>query len=213
MGQATISSIVFARITTNSIQRLRFVDTTATHLAANAGLVTAETFDNLGTTTNIGAEFSLNQPLAKWWRLNASTSLYRAQIAGNGIASNRTALVGTARLANNFTIRPTLEVQLSGNVRSASLTAQGRQLAWGQVDLALRQRLFSDRAALTLRVSDLFNTNVYRTEVATDMLSSTRYSKDETRVGWLGFTWYIGASKAKPGRIEAAPQGGGGFGG
>jgi len=77
----------------------------------------------------------------------------------------------------------------------------------------LRQRLFSDRAALTLRVSDLFNMNAYRTEVATDVLSSTRYSKDETRVGWLGFTWYIGASKAKPGRIEAAPQGGGGFGG
>jgi hypothetical protein len=79
--------------------------------------------------------------------------------------------------------------------------------------LALRQRLFSDRAALTLRVSDLFNTNVYRTEVATDILNTTRYSKDETRVGWLGFTWYIGASKAKPGRIEAAPQSGGGFGG
>ncbi|MDO7853477.1 TonB-dependent receptor domain-containing protein [Hymenobacter convexus] len=213
VGQATITSTVFARITTNSIQRLRYVDTVATRLAGNAGLVTAETYDNLGTTTNLGAELSLNQPLAKWWRLTASTSLYRAQIAGNGIASNRTALVGTARLANNFTIRPTLEMQLSGNVRSASVTAQGRQLAWGQLDLALRQRLFSDRAALTLRISDLLNTSSYRTEVATDALASTRYAKDETRVGWLGFTWYIGASKAKPGRIEAAPQGGGGFGG
>jgi ferric enterobactin receptor len=213
VGQATITSTVFARITTNSIQRLRFVDTTATRLAGNSGLVTAETYDNLGTTTNLGAELSLNQPLAKWWRLTASTSLYRAQIAGNGIGNNRTALVGTARLANNFTIRPTLDLQLSGNVRSASLTAQGRQLAWGQLDLALRQRLFSDRAALTLRVSDLLNTNSYRTEIATADLSSTRYAKDETRVGWLGFTWYIGASKAKPGRIEAGPQGGGGFGG
>ncbi|MBD2720840.1 outer membrane beta-barrel protein [Hymenobacter armeniacus] len=214
LGQATITSTVFARITTNSIQRLRFVDTMATRLAGpGAGLVTAETYDNLGTTTNLGAEFSLNQPLAKWWRLNASTSLYRAQIAGNGIGNNRTALVGTARLTNNFTLRPTLDVQLSGNVRSASLTAQGRQLAWGQMDIALRQRLFSDRAALTLRVSDVLNTSSYRTEIETNALTSTRYAKDETRVGWLGFTWYIGASKAKPGRIEAAPQGGGGFGG
>ncbi|MBF9220793.1 TonB-dependent receptor domain-containing protein [Hymenobacter ruricola] len=214
LGQATITSTVFARITTNSIQRLRFVDTTATRLAGpGAGLVTAETYDNLGTTTNLGAELSLNQPLAKWWRLNASTSLYRAQIAGNGIGNNRTALVGTARLANNFTLRPTLDVQLSGNVRSASLTAQGRQLAWGQLDLALRQRLFADRAALTLRISDLLNTSSYRSEIETADLSSYRYSKDESRVGWLGFTWYIGASKAKPGRIEAGPQGGGGFGG
>ena len=44
-------------------------------------------------------------------------------------------------------------------------------------------------------------------------LTSYRYNKDESRVAWLGFTWYIGASKAKPGRIEAAPQSGGGFGG
>ena len=214
IGQATITSTAFARITTNSIQRLRFVDTLATRLAgAGAGLITAETYANLGTTTNLGAEFSLNQPLAKWWRLNASTSLYRAQLAGNGIANNRTAFIATARLTNNFTIRPTLDVQLSGNVRSAQLTAQGRQLASGQIDLALRQRLFSDRAALTLRIDDLLNTQQFRNEIATDALSSTRYSKNESRVGWLGFTWYIGASKAKPGRIEAAPQGGGGFGG
>lgn len=214
VGQTTITSTAFARITTNSIQRLRFVDTVATRLAgAGAGLVTAETYDNVGTTTNLGAEFSLNQPLAKWWRLNASTSLYRAQIAGNGIGNNRTAFITTARITNNFTIRPTLDLQLSGNVRSAQLTAQGRQLASGQVDIALRQRLFSDRAALTLRIADLLNTQQYRNEIATDVLSSTRYSKDESRVGWLGFTWYIGASKAKPGRIEAAPQGGGGFGG
>jgi hypothetical protein len=86
-------------------------------------------------------------------------------------------------------------------------------LAQGSADVALRQRLFSDRAALTLRVSDVFNTLKYRSEIETDALRSTRYVKDETRVGWLGFTWYIGASKAKPGRIEAAPQGGGGFGG
>jgi outer membrane receptor protein involved in Fe transport len=214
LGQATITSTAFTRITTNSIQRLRYIDTTATRLAGpGAGLVTAETYDNNGTITNIGAEFSLNQPLAKWWRLNASTSVYRAQIAANAFGNNRQALVGSVRLNNNFTIRPTLEMQLSGNLRSASLTAQGRQLAQGSVDLALRQRLFSDRAALTLRVSDLFNTLEYRSEIETDALRSYRFAKDETRVGWLGFTWYIGASKAKPGRIEAAPQGGGGFGG
>ena len=214
LGPATLTSTVFARLTTVAIQRLRSIDTLATRLAgAGAGLVTVETYGNASRTANYGAEFSLNQPLAKWWRLNASTSLYRAQIATNGISGNREAFVGSLRITNNFTLRPTLDVQLSGNLRSASLTAQGRQLAQGQVDLALRQRLFSDRAALTLRVSDLLNTQQYRSEIETDALTSYRYAKDESRVGWLGFTWYIGASKAKPGRIEAAPQGGGGFGG
>ena len=214
LGQATITTTVFARITTDVVQRLRYVDMLATSLAGpGAGLVTVETYLNAGRTTNLGAEFSLNQPLTKWWRLNASASVYRAQIASNGLGTNRQALVGTLRLANNFTIRPTLDVQLSGNLNSAQITVQGRQLAQGQLDLALRQRLFSDRAALTLRISDLLNTQQNRNEIQTDALTSYRYNKDESRVGWLGFTWYIGASKAKPGRIESAPQGSGGFGG
>ena len=214
IGQATLTTTVFARITTDAIQRLRYVDTLATRLAGpGAGLVTAETFLNAGRTTNLGAEFSLSQPLAKWWKLNASTSVYRAQIASNSLGANRQALVGTLRLTNNFTIRPTLEMQVSGNLRSAQITAQGRQLPQGQFDIALRQRLFSDRAALTLRLADVLNTQQNRSEINTDALSSYRYNKDESRVAWLGFTWYIGASKAKPGRIDAAPQGGGGFGG
>ena len=214
LGAATLTSTLFARITTDAIQRLRSVDTIATRLAGpGAGLVTKETYGNAGTITNLGAEFSLSQPLAKWWRMNASTSVYRAQVASNGLGANRQALVGTVRLTNNFTIRRSLDLQLSGNLRSAQITVQGRQLPQGQVDLALRQRLFSDRAALTLRLADVLNTQQNRSEINTDALSSYRYNKDESRVAWLGFTWYIGASKAKPGRIESAPQGGGGFGG
>ncbi|MDQ2772038.1 MAG: TonB-dependent receptor [Bacteroidota bacterium] len=214
LGQATLTTTLFARITTDAIQRLRSVDTLATRLAGpGAGLITAETYRNVGTTTNVGAEFSLSQPLAKWWRLNTSASLYHAQIASNGLGTNRQGFVSSLRLTNNFTIRRALDLQVSGNLRSAEITAQGRQLPQGQFDLALRQRLFSDRAALTLRLSDVLNTQQKRTEVNTDALSSYRYLKDESRVAWLGFTWYIGATKAKAGRIESAPQGGGGFGG
>ncbi|MDJ0365564.1 TonB-dependent receptor [Hymenobacter sp. H14-R3] len=210
---ASITSTVFARFTQQAIQRLRFVDTLATR-TAGVGVVTAETFRNLGNTTSLGLEMTWAQPLTKWWRVSASGSLYRSQIAANAAnAANRAALAGTARLANSFTPRKGLDVQLTGNVRSTVLTAQGRQLPTGGLDLALRQRLFSERAALTLRVSDLLNTQVRRTELATPELQTSLYNKYETRVAWLGFTWYIGATKAKEGRIDNAPSGGGGFGG
>ena len=210
---ASITSTVFARFTQQAIQRLRLVDTLATR-TAGVGIVTAETFQNLGSTTSLGLEMTWAQPLTKWWRVSANGSLYRSQIATNALnAANRAALAGTARLANSFTPRKGLDVQLTGTVRSVVLTAQGRQLATGGLDLALRQRLFQDRAALTLRVSDLLNTQVRRTELATPELQTSLRNKYETRVGWLGFTWYIGATKAKAGRIDNAPQGGGGFGG
>jgi hypothetical protein len=59
----------------------------------------------------------------------------------------------------------------------------------------------------------VLNTQVRRSELATPELQTSLYNKRETRVGWLGFTWYIGATKAKAGRIESGPSGGGGFGG
>ena len=210
---ANITTTVFARFTQNAIQRVRTIDSAATR-TNNVGVVTRETYQNLGNTTNLGLELTWAQPLAKWWRVSASGSLYRAQIAANALnTANRSALAGNVRLANNFTPRKGLDVQLTGNIRSTVLTAQGRQLPTGALDIALRQRLFQDRAALTLRVSDLLNTQVRRTELATPELQTSLYSKYETRVAWLGFTWFIGATKAKEGRIDSAPSGGGGFGG
>ena len=211
-GGASLTSTVFARFTQNAIQRVRTIDTLATR-TANVGVVTQETYLNYGNTANLGLEMTWAQPLTKWWRVSASGSVYRSQIATNAAdAANRSALAGTARLANNFTPRQGLDVQLTGSVRSTVLTAQGRQLPTGGLDLALRQQLFQERAALTFRVSDLLNTQVRRTELATPELQTSLYSKYETRVAWLGFTWYIGASK--PGKkIDNAPSGGGGFGG
>jgi ferric enterobactin receptor len=209
---ASFTSTVFARFTQQVIQRVRSIDTMATRLN-HAGVVTAETFRNYGSTTNLGLELAWSQPLAKWWRVSANGSVYRSQIAANAAgAPNRSAWAGTARLVNNFTPRPGLDVQLTGALRSTVLTAQGRQLATGGLDMALRQRLFQERAALTLRVSDLLNTQVNRTELATPELQTSLYTKPESRIGWLGFTWYLGASK--PGKkIESAPGTGGGFGG
>lgn len=210
---ASLTNTVFARFTQDAIRRVRTIDADATS-RNGVGVVTRETYDNIGTTNSFGLETTWAQPLAKWWRVSASGSVYYSQVAANALnTANRAALAGTARLANSFTPRKGLDVQLTGNVRSRVLTAQGRQLATGGLDIALRQRLFQDRAALTLRVSDLLNTQVRRNEIATPELQTSLYNKYETRVGWLGFTWYIGATKAKAGRIESAPSGGGGFGG
>jgi len=210
---ASLTNTVFARFTQDAIRRVRTIDSAATR-TNNVGVVTRETYDNVGTTNNFGFETTWAQPLTKWWRVSANGSVYYSQIAANALnTANRAALAGNVRLVNNFTPRKGLDVQLTGSIRSTVLTAQGRQLPSGGLDLALRQRLFQDRAALTLRVSDLLNTQVRRTEIATPELQTSLYNKYETRVAWLGFTWYVGATKAKAGRIEAALSGGGGFGG
>ncbi|GAA3927732.1 TonB-dependent receptor domain-containing protein [Hymenobacter algoricola] len=214
VGSASMSSTVFYRQTTNSIQRIREVDTVATRLNGAGGVVTAELSKNVGQSTSYGAEVSLNQSLAKWWRLTASGSLFRNQItAATGTEASRRNLTGTLRLQNTFNPTSKLDVQLTGSYRAAVLTPQGRLAPQGGLDVALRQRLFHDRGALTLRVSDVLNTQQQRTTAFGPGFAATYDNKYETRVGYLGFAWYFGSNK--PGKkIDSQPQGGGGgFGG
>ncbi|WP_139922812.1 TonB-dependent receptor domain-containing protein [Hymenobacter sp. DG01] len=214
MGQASLTSTLFFRHTDNTIQRLVRVDEEATRRYGAGAVITAQYVDNFGQATSYGAEVSLNQPLAKWWRLTASGSLFQNTVtAATGNEANRRVVSGTARVMNSFTPTPKLDLQLTGNYRAAAVTAQGRIAPVGSVDIALRQRLLNDRAALTLRVSDLFNTQRNRTESYTENFRAEYYNKWESRVGYLGFSWYLGSNKP-PKKIENQPQGGGGgFGG
>ncbi len=213
MGDATVTSTLFYRQTNNAIQRFRRIDTTATRLLNTPGVITAEYFQNFGQSTSLGAEMSINQPLAKWWKLTANGSLFRNSItAATGTEASRRNVTGTLRLLNTFMPTPKLDVQLTGNYRAAVLTPQGRLAPVGSVDIALRHRLFQDRAALTLRLSDVFNTQRQRITAYSDNFEASYYNKWETQVGYVGFSWYFGSNKL-PKKIEAAPQSGGGFGG
>lgn len=218
LGHANVTSTVFYRLTTNAIQRLTAIDSVASRLYGNGALITAQYADNFGQAYSYGAEMSLNQPLAKWWRLTVNGSLFQTGVtAATGNESSRRTLSGTARVMNSFTPTPKLDLQLTGNYRAATITPQGRFAPAGSIDVALRQRLFGDRAALTLRVSDVFNTLRNRSEsfvqTPETRYTAKSYNKWETRVGYLGFAWFLGNTKPSK-KIDSQPQGGGGgFGG
>ena len=209
----TLNTTLFGRFASQSIQSLRTIDTLATRLSGQPDFITRTSYANFGNTASYGLELSLTQPVTKWWKLTTNGSYYRNQVAsftGDGTRANFT---GTAYLLNTFTPTNTLAVQLSGNYRAPLVVPQGRLLAVYGVDVALRQRLFRDRAALTLRVSDVFNTRRQYTQLAADGLATDIQTKYETRVGYLGFSWFLGTKKAAS-TIEDQPQGDrGGMGG
>ncbi|MCC2545202.1 TonB-dependent receptor [Hymenobacter sp. BT175] len=213
-GGATLSTTVFYRQINNAIQRFRDVDTVATRQNPGLGIVSMMYNRNLGQSTSYGVEMSLNQPLAKWWRLTATGSLFQNSItAATGTEASRRNVTGTVRLLNTFNPTPKLDVQLTGSYRAPVLTVQGRLESIYGVDVAFRQRLFNDKAALTLRVSDIFNTRRQRISAYSNGYQTTGEFKNETQLAYLGFSYYFGSNKP-PKRIEAQPQGGGGgFGG
>jgi outer membrane receptor protein involved in Fe transport len=209
----TFSTTLFGRFTRQAIQGLRTIDTVATRLSGQPDFIARTSYANFGNTASYGLEVSLTQTVTTWWKLIANGSFYRSQVASYTGAGTRANFTGTAYLLNTFSPTKTLAVQLSGNYRAPLVVPQGRLLAVYGVDVALRQRLLHDRAALTLRVSDLFNTRRQYTQLAAEGLTADLYTKYETRVGYLGFTWFLGANKPAS-NLDNQPKGDtGGFGG
>lgn len=209
----TLNTTLFGRFASQAIQSLRTIDTLATRRSGQPDFITRTRYANFGHTASYGLELSLTQPVATWWKLTANGSYYRNQVAsftGDGTRANFT---GTGYLLNQFSPTKALAVQLSGDYRAPLIVSQGRLLAVYGVDVALRQRLFHDRAALTLRVSDVFNTRRQYAQLAANGLATDLQTKYETRVGYLGFSWFLGARKSDS-TIENQPQGDtGGLGG
>jgi len=214
LGQTSLTSTLFWRQTNQALQSVRTIDTAATRLSGQPDFITRTSFYNFGHTNSFGLELSISQTLTKWWKLTANGSVYRNEVTSfTGDGSNRRNITGTARLMNTFMPTKQLDVQVTGNYRAPLLTSQGRLSSNYGVDVALRQRLFNDRAALTLRLSDVFNTRRNYTELYATGLRSEFNRKNETRVGYLGFTWFFGNTKPSK-KIDQGPQGGGGgFGG
>jgi len=209
----TLSTTLFGRFASQAIQSLRTVDTLATRQSGQPDFITRTSYANFGRTASYGLEVSLSQAVTTWWKLIANGSFYRNQVASYAGDGTRANFTGTAYVLNSFSPTKTLAVQLSGDYRAPLVVPQGRLLAVYGVDMALRQRLFGDRAALTLRVSDLFNTRRQYTQLAAAGLTTDLRTKYETRVGYLGFTWFLGASKPTN-NLDNQPKGdAGGFGG
>jgi outer membrane receptor protein involved in Fe transport len=209
----TLSSTLFGRFTNQAIQTLRTVDTTATRLSGQPDFITRTSYANFGHTASYGLELSLTQTVAQWWKVIANGSFYHNQVTNYTDEGTRSNFTSTAYLLNTFTPTKSLAVQISGNYRGPLVIAQGRLRSVYGVDVALRQRLLRDRAALTLRVSDVFNTRRQYSELLSENLTANLQTKYETRVGYLGFTWFFGSNKPAS-NIDNQPQGDpGGFGG
>ncbi len=209
----TLSTTLFGRFASQSIQSLRTIDTVATRRSGQPDFITRTSYANFGRTASYGVELSLTQSVTKWWKLTANGSYYRNQVASFTTDGTRAGFTGSAYLLNQFSPTKTLALQLSGHYRAPLVVPQGRILSVYGVDVALRQRLFHDRAALTLRVSDVFNTRRQYTQLAADGLVTDIRTKYETHVGYLGFSWFLGTRKAAS-TIEDQPQGDkGGIGG
>jgi outer membrane receptor protein involved in Fe transport len=187
LKKVSLSVNVFYRYTTNIIRSY------TTLFPNGVALITPVNFGNLST---YGIEGIASVFPAKFWSANISVSAFQQSINGSNvrddIATNVFSWYG--KLINNFTLWKGSKLQVIANYNSPVGTPQGKTIEIYYADLGFQQKLFKNRAALGIVVTDMFNTQRKGSTSYTSDFSNYRYSKIDTRAVLFTFAYSFGTS-------------------
>lgn len=177
----------------------RYLDT----ITINAIKHPVSTFINANSSRTMGAEFTTQTTLRKWWDMNTNINIYNAWINIDNIngLSQDPLWSWFGKMNNNFKLHKKFKLQLSGTYQSKTnapvnqgggmfggggghdmgsgqTTSQGYIKASYGVDAALQKSfLKNDAASVTFNVSDIFRTRYYD-----QYLSSPFYIQNSHRI-------------------------------
>jgi len=214
-NNASFNSTVFYRHTSNEIERFR-TPTTIT-IVDEQGIeqevpANRTTFINLSSNASYGFEFSLNYPITNWWTVNGSLSGFRTQLSTTQSDTELSSaqFSWNTRANSTMTIWKDLSIQLSAYYRAPMADIQGRMDQMFSSDLALKKELFNEKASVSLRVSDIFNTRQFSFVSYGPAFRTEIENKRQSRIIYLGFNYRINKEGNKQRERERPQQEDGG---
>lgn len=186
-GKSTsLTSTAFYRGTTDNVTR---------YSRLREDGVTEQTYLNLATSSSYGLEFVLNQDITRWWKANGNFSYFMSNIQGDPTTPDvltRSNSSWSARVNSNMTIMKGFDTQVSVNYRSPFIVPQGEIQSFFNVDLGVKKDIMKGRGAVSLRVSDIFNTLRFRIDRFGEGFTGFTEGKRESRIAFIGFTYRFG---------------------
>jgi hypothetical protein len=167
------------------------------------------TNQNLSKGISYGVDFILEQELAKWWRFNASFSYFRTIIEGNSIDGNISTdnYSWTSKLNSTMTLMKNLSIQISGNYRAPIITPQGKMYATYSADIAVKKDFFKDKFSVSIRISDIFNTQKWENEAFGTGFSAYMYNKRQSQAAYLTLSYKINGGLKPKARKKSQDNG------
>jgi outer membrane receptor protein involved in Fe transport len=183
LGMTTITPSVFLRHTNNVINRIY------TLLDSNTSLTT---FKNIGTQLAYGGELIIVGQLTPWLNMNGNISYFRNELTDNTTNQKNSNYTWTARVMSTVRLPMDLSLQLSYNYTGENVTSQGTTKPMQSLDGAIRKDLFDKKASVSLRMSDIFNTQKFETNLAGVNFYQNYSRSRDSRVAFLTFTYNFG---------------------
>lgn len=183
-GKNSLNGTVFYRYTTGVIDRI---------VSLIDDGVTSTTYENLTSSQAYGVELIGNKEFTPWFKSNANVSIYKSIIDGSEVTGLEKAEgnMWTAKVNLTFIPFKNASVMIAGNYRSPQIEAQQRYEEVYFADVAMRYDFWKNRATVSLRVSDVFNSRRFTSETWGEGFTIWSDRKMESRIAFLGFTYKI----------------------
>ena len=172
--------------------------------------VTLNTRDNLDQGRDYGIEVIMSARPTKKLDLTLSANGYRSQVIGtaNDASVDADGYLFSGNLQASYNLPWDVDAQATYFYRSPGVRPQGRIETIQSLDLGFRKSIIDGRGALTLRVTDIFNTRKYRFFTDLGTLQTDSQFQRESRIAYVGFQYSL--QQLKPERRRGGRGGGGG---
>lgn len=186
-------------IATAYLRNIHHPVTTYTYPLAPDTLMT--TYVNADHSNTYGAELIFKNPLTNWWQLSTNVNLFDTRISdNNGLTGlDNSGFSWFAKLSSDAKLPADFTLQLSASYEAPKIIPQGKTLSTSTVDLAVKKELLKEKnLALTLSVTDLFNTDRNRSQTALAAQFYQDYlQKYNTRIVKINVNYRFGRSSSQ----------------
>lgn len=194
-NNGSLSLAGYYRSIKDPFTRIYSVDTTNTTYN-----IVNKIYSNVGSATNSGVEFILNQTITKFWKLTGSFNWYSNIIHEYDgmllfpyqrpfsieLTSDNSADI---KINNQFTILKETQLQLTALYYTPKNIPQGIQAARSSIDFGVKQKILKGRGELACSFSDIFNDFGIRHDIKGDGFTAVYENYYETQILTVGFKY------------------------
>jgi iron complex outermembrane recepter protein len=171
-------------------------------LIVNENNVATQTRENANSRSELGFELINQIQFTQWFDATITGNAFYSEIIADNIEQGlvNSNFSWTLALLANMAIPNFATLQIQGNYRGPIVLPQGQiEPLWG-VNAGLRKNILNNKATVSLNVSDIFNTRIFRIKTEDRNFVQNNMFNRETRIGTLSFTYRIGGFKDRNSR-------------
>lgn len=169
--------------------------------------VTTVTFENLATANSWGTDLNGSLRLGPKFNGFAAFNVFKMVTDGGSTSALSSDAVTWSFRANGTTnISPTISLQGMFFYRAPVKVEQGEFSSFKMTNFTIRKKLDGDKASVSVRFADPFNTMGFRVRAGDGNITQTTARKFGQRATFFTFQYNFGqAPKIRPPREDAAP--------